>query len=249
MIARIRSYILLGIEALPCEIELDLDQTDIDKEILVGLPDAAVRESLERVRAAMSNSGYAPGRGRQLINLAPADVRKEGPMYDLPIAVAMMLAQNAIPPGGIDPRTTLFAGELALDGRVRPVRGALAMADLARTMGMESVILPAENAAEAAVVSGVNVYGVSTLVEVVGLLSGAIDAEPLPTADVAGMLAAATPDVDFSEVKGQESVKRALVIAAAGRHNLFKLCPSDGDGDVGLAQPVAPAEFKSYHPD
>lgn len=235
MVARIRSYLLEGIEALPCEVEVDIDRGDMHKETLVGLPDAAVRESLERVKAAMGNSGYPPAMGRILINLAPADVRKEGPMYDLPIAVGMMLGVNAIPPGGLDPARTLFAGELALDGRVRPVRGALAMADLARSMGMESVVLPAENAPEAAVMNGVAVYGVSSLAEVVGLLSGAIDAEPLPVADVEAMLATAAPEVDFAEVKGQESVKRAMVIAAAGRHNLLMLGPA-GSGKTMMAK-------------
>ena len=235
MVARIRSYLLEGIEALPCEVEVDIDRGDMPRETLVGLPDAAVRESLERVKAAMGNSGYPPAVGRILINLAPADVRKEGPMYDLPIAVGMMLGVNAIPPGGLDPARTLFAGELALDGRVRPVRGALAMADLARSMGMESVVLPAENAPEAAVMNGVAVYGVSSLAEVVGLLSGAIDAEPLPVADVEAMLATAAPEVDFAEVKGQESVKRAMVIAAAGRHNLLMLGPA-GSGKTMMAK-------------
>jgi magnesium chelatase family protein len=236
MVVRIHSYILEGIDAIPCEIEVDNDRGEFDKDILVGLPDASVRESLERVKSALANSGYCPARGHSLINLAPADVRKEGPMYDLPIAVGMLLASKSVPPGGLDPATTLFAGELALDGRVRPVRGALAMADLARTMGMDSVVLPAENAPEAAVMAGVAVYGVSSIAEVVGLLSGAIDAEPMPVADVEGMLATAMPEVDFAEVKGQESVKRAMVIAAAGRHNLLILCPSDGYGGDGLAR-------------
>jgi magnesium chelatase family protein len=235
MIAKIRSFLLHGIDALACEVEIDIDDSQIDRETVVGLPDAAVRESIERVRAAMGNSGYPQPRGRLLINLAPADVRKEGPMYDLPFAVGLLVAQNAVPPGGLDPRTTLFAGELALDGRVRPIRGALAAADLARSMGLESVVLPLENAGEAAVVPGVSVYGVSTLAEVVGLLSGAIEAEPTPPVDVEGMLAATVPSVDFSEVKGQESVKRALVIAAAGQHNLLMLGPA-GTGKTMMAK-------------
>jgi len=235
MVVRIHSYILEGIDAIPCEIEVDNDRGEFDKDILVGLPDASVRESLERVKSALANSGYCPARGHSLINLAPADVRKEGPMYDLPIAVGMLIASKSVPPGGLDPARTLFAGELALDGRVRPIRGALAMADLARTRGMESVVLPAENAPEAAVMAGVAVYGVSSIAEVVGLLSGAIDAEPMPAADVEGMLATAMPEVDFAEVKGQESVKRAMVIAAAGRHNLLMLGPA-GSGKTMMAK-------------
>ncbi|MFK7884072.1 MAG: YifB family Mg chelatase-like AAA ATPase [Phycisphaerales bacterium] len=235
MIAKIRSFLLHGIDALACEVEIDIDDTQIDRETVVGLPDAAVRESIERVRAAMGNSGYPQARGRVLINLAPADVRKEGPMYDLPFAVGLLVAQNAVPPGGLDPRKVLFAGELALDGRVRPIRGALAAADLARSMGLEAIVLPSENAGEAAVVPGISVFGVSTLAEVVGLLSGAIEAEPTPPVDIDGMLAETPPSVDFSEVKGQESVKRALVIAAAGQHNLLMLGPA-GTGKTMMAK-------------
>lgn len=235
MIAKIRSFLLHGIDALACEVEIDIDDTQIDRETVVGLPDAAVRESIERVRAAMGNSGYPQARGRVLINLAPADVRKEGPMYDLPFAVGLLVAQNAVPLGGLDPRKVLFAGELALDGRVRPIRGALAAADLARSMGLEAIVLPSENAGEAAVVPGISVFGVSTLAEVVGLLSGAIEAEPTPPVDIEGMLAETPPSVDFSEVKGQESVKRALVIAAAGQHNLLMLGPA-GTGKTMMAK-------------
>ncbi len=236
MIARIRSYLLEGIDAHGVEVEVDIDEGNPqDRETVVGLPDAAVRESMERVRAAMGNSGYAQPRGRVLINLAPADVRKEGPMYDLPIAVGLLAAQNTLLPGGLDPRTALFAGELALDGRIRPVRGALAAAALAKQLGYDAVVLPAENAREAAIVSGVSVYGVSTLAEVVGVISGAIDAEPTPPVDVESLLAEAEPAVDFSEVKGQESVKRALVIAAAGGHNLLMLGPA-GTGKTMMAK-------------
>ncbi len=235
MIAKIRSFLLHGIDALGCEVEIDIDDSQIDRETVVGLPDAAVRESIERVRAAMGNSGYPQPKGRVLINLAPADVRKEGPMYDLPFAVGLLMAQNAVPPGGLDPRSALLAGELALDGRVRPIRGALAAADLARSMGLETIVLPSENAREAAVVPGISVFGVGTLAEVVGLLSGQIEAEPMPPLDVAGMLAETSPGVDFSEVKGQESVKRALVIAASGQHNLLMLGPA-GTGKTMMAK-------------
>ncbi len=237
MIARVQSYLLTGIDADECELEVDFDHTDIDKQLLVGLPDAAVKESLERVRSALMNSGYAFPMGRTLINLAPADVRKEGPSYDLPIAVGLLLASGAIRPSQstLDPRRVMFAGELALDGRLRPIRGAIAMAILARSRNTDAVIVPKANAAEAAVVRGVDVLGANTLTEVVGLLTGELDPEPEPSPDIESMLERAIPEIDFADVRGQESVKRAIVVAAAGGHNLVMLGPA-GTGKTMMAK-------------
>lgn len=245
MLAHIHSFFLAGIDAHRCEVEVDLSESGLAKEDIVGLPDAAVRESLDRVRAAIQNSGYPFPVGRLLVNLAPADVRKEGPVYDLPIAVGLLMAtgtvnanrihegQSANPP--LDPRQFLFAGELALDGRVRPVRGIIAMATLARQLGLQGVVAPAENAAEAAVVEGVVTYGVRTLTEIVGLLNGGLNMEPHPPVDVASMIESTPAEVDFAEVRGQEGVKRALTIAAAGGHNILMLGPA-GTGKTMMAR-------------
>ncbi len=265
MIPKVRSFLLQGIDAQVVEIEVDLDDTQLQREVVVGLPDAAVRESLERVRSAMANTGYPWFSGRSLINLAPADKRKEGPLYDLPIAVGMLVAQGVIRPAsiqtrqpamagggddpgrrvgsfafedesqGLDPRRALIAGELALDGRIRPIRGVIAMVTLARDLGLDAVIVPAANAAEASVVEGVRVFGVSSLAQVVGLCNGQLDLEPHPTTDVAAMLEQTSAGVDFAEVKGQESVKRALVVAAAGGHNIVMLGPA-GTGKTMMAK-------------
>ncbi len=237
MPARVRSFLLQGVDASLCEIEVDVDDTAMEKQIIVGLPDTAVRESLERVRSSMGNAGYPFPRGKSVINLAPADIRKEGPLYDLPIAVGMLLAQGVTRDGagGLDPRRALFAGELALDGRVRPIRGAIAAAVLAREQGLESIVVPSANAGEAAVVEGIDVFGVRTLTEVLGLLSGHLDADPAPAPDIGAMLEQSEAPVDFGEVRGQEAVKRAIVIAAAGGHNLLMLGPA-GSGKTMMAK-------------
>lgn len=254
MLARVQSYLLQGIDALPCEVEVDADEfnTMEARGTVVGLPDAAVKESLERVKTALVNSGYAYPRGRILINLAPADVRKEGPVYDLPIAVGLLLVQGigvprtgvkkpagvsgtATAPEGVDPRRFIFAGELALDGRLRSVKGIIALAAMAKARGYQGVIVPADNAAEAAVVEGLEVLGVRTLVEVVGLLTGQLEAQPLPPPDVSLMLRQAPAPIDFAEIRGQEGVKRAIVVAAAGGHNIVMLGPA-GTGKTMMAK-------------
>ncbi|HLO40450.1 MAG TPA: YifB family Mg chelatase-like AAA ATPase [Phycisphaerales bacterium] len=268
MLAGVHSYVLQGIDALACEVELDLDDVsspdENHKQTIVGLPDAGVKEAIERVRAALTNSGYAWPRGRVVINLAPADLRKEGPVYDLPIAIGALLVQGVITgaagrarykgrlakeaeeareqSGGLGParepldhRRYVFAGELALDGRLRPIRGVIALAAMARASGAAGVIVPADNAAEAAVVPGLEVYGPRTLSEVVGLLTGALDVEPQTTPDVIGMLQTATAPVDFVDVRGQEAVKRAIVVAAAGGHNILMLGPA-GTGKTMMAK-------------
>lgn len=260
-----------GIDALPCEIEIDFDDRDgylSDKPppvMVVGLPDASVRESVERVRSAMTNSGCAPGMGRTVINLAPADVRKEGPLYDLPIAVGLLIVAGVVGraasqpvhagragPGPafepLDYRSLLIAGELALDGRLRPIKGAIAAAALAKKRGLKGIIVPADNAAEAAVVTDIAVYGAHTLTEVLGLLTGGLEPAPYPPPDVAGLLAATEAPIDFAEVRGQEGVKRAIVVAAAGGHNLLMLGPP-GTGKTmmakalpGVLPPLSPEE-------
>ncbi len=275
MLARVQSYLLQGIEALPCEVEVDADTTDEDSQSVVGLPDAAVKESLERVQSAILNSGYSFPGGRLVINLAPGDVRKEGALYELPIALGLLVAQGILrhpgaPPGAAAPgarpapiadgnppgdgaeprdwRKYLIAGELALDGRVRPIRGVIAMAALARRLGRTGVIVPAENAAEASVVPELDVVPVRTLAETVGVLRGEIDAAPSSAPDVAELLRAAAAPIDFAEVRGQEAVKRALVIAAAGSHNILMLGPA-GTGKTmmakalpGILPPLSPDE-------
>ncbi len=241
MIARVHSALLQGIEALPCEVEVDFDPVGIAATGIVGLPDAAVRESLDRVRAAVVNTGYSVPYGKLLFNLAPADVRKEGPVYDLPIAVGLLIAGGTLPErlvgdgGGVDPRSTVFAGELALDGRVRPIKGAIAMASMARAEGKTAFVCPAANAREAAVVPGVDVYGVGTLGEVAGLVSGELEREPEPTPDIESLIREARAPIDFGEVRGQEAVKRAITIAAAGGHNLLMLGPA-GSGKTMMAK-------------
>lgn len=239
MPSKTRSFLLRGVEADPCEVEVDLDDAALAKETIVGLPDAAIRESIERVRAALTNTGYQFPNGRLVINLAPAHVRKEGPIYDLPIAVSLLRSTGVLrghAPDDAPPRLhrCMIAGELALDGRLRPIRGVIAMADLALREGLDAVIVPAENAAEAAV-AGPTTYGVRTLAEVVGLLNGVLEIEPHTPPDLASMLHATGAPIDFAEVRGQEAVKRAIVIAAAGGHNVVMLGPA-GTGKTMMAR-------------
>lgn len=260
MLARVHSFLLQGIDAFACEIEVSLDEQGIaNKETIVGLPDAAVKEALERVRAALGNAGYFFPAGRLVVNLAPADVRKEGPLYDLPIALGLLIAFGVVRPPAeatpdttdttaLDPRRFLIAGELALDGRVRPIRGAIAMAALARERGMQGVIVPADNASEAAVVDGVEVIGVSTLTELVGLVHGELEPQPHPPIDLESLIERSTASVDFAEVRGQEGVKRALTIAAAAMHNVLLVGPP-GTGKTmmakalpGILPPMSPGE-------
>lgn len=234
------SFILQGIDASACEIEADLSPVGLPKTTIVGLPDVAVKESTERVRTALLNSGYRFPQTRLTINLAPADLKKEGPVYDLPIAVSLLIADGTIEPAGGDdgrPRVEeyLIGGELALDGRVRPIRGAISLALLARQSGVRGVIVPNANAAEAASVDGVEVLAVKTLADVVGLFNGQLRIEPHPTIDADSLVAEAQPTVDFGDVRGQEAAKRAITVAAGGDHNIVMLGPA-GTGKTMMAK-------------
>ncbi|MBX3395324.1 MAG: YifB family Mg chelatase-like AAA ATPase [Phycisphaerae bacterium] len=223
MLVRVQSQTLFGIEAVPCEVEVNTSSHGFATAIIVGMPDAAVKESLERIRTAMSNAGYAPPEHRTVINLAPADVRKEGPSLDLPIALGMCFAADGIAPELLS--AFMVAGELALDGRTRPIKGALSMAMLARERGLRGVIVPRDNAAEAAVVREIEVIPVSNMTEAVGYLTEQLEIEPA-SLDLSSVFAEQSKyDVDFGDVRGQEFAKRAVTIAAAGHHNLLLIGP------------------------
>jgi magnesium chelatase family protein len=236
MLARLYSVTLEGIDGILCEVEVDVSRGGFEKPVIVGLPDTAVKESIERVRSAVVNSGYSFPNVQPLINLAPADVKKAGPAFDLPIALGIMGCAGGLVSEKLG--DYVIAGELALDGRVRPINGVLSMAMAAAANGFKGILVPLDNAAEAAVVAGIEVIAVGSLAQAAGFLADAIEIEAT-TLDIDSLFEqAAAYGVDFSDVKGQEGVKRALTIAAAGGHNVMMIGPP-GTGKTMLAQRMA----------